>query len=98
MAEKLIVDSAKLGNDATTVSSAIKNMREKMKIMKQTAKSLDAMWDGPSSDAFKKAFWDDINSLDSILKKLDKIYKYETNAKKQYESCEKQVTNIVSGL
>ncbi len=98
MASIIKVNTSRLGSDADKVQSSISQMRKQMETMKVQVSQLDKMWDGPSSEAFKNAFHDDMNMLNTILKNLDKIYKFEVNAKKKYEKCEKQVGSIISGI
>lgn len=98
MAKIIKVNTVRLGNDADKVRKCISTMNKQMESMKAQIAQLDAMWDGPSSDAFKMAFHDDMKALSIVLKNLEKIHQYETTAKKKYDSCEKKVADIVAGI
>ncbi len=98
MANRIKVNTRKLGTDAETVRMCISNMKKQITQLQQQVSQLDSMWDGQSSEAFKKAVHDDIKSLDVIFSNLEKIYKYEAEAKKSYESCEKKVGSAVTNI
>ena len=83
--KKIKVNTVRLKNDSDQVNACIENMKSEMEKMKESVSQLDQMWDGPSSEAFKKAFQDDMKAFQTILSNLDKIYGYETNAKAKYE-------------
>lgn len=98
MADKIKVNTTRLGTDAESVKSNIQKIKKSMEDMKKDVTQLDSMWDGPTSEAFKKAFQDDMNALNTIIKNLEQIYNFETTAKSKYESCERQVASKVSGI
>lgn len=98
MAEKIKVNTNRLGTDADSVRTNILKMKQSMKSLKEEAAKLNGMWSGATNDTFKKAFEDDVNALNTMLSNLDKIYSFETNAKTKYETCEKKVTSLASGM
>lgn len=98
MANCIRVNTSRLGSDAERVQSCIRDMKSEMSKMKTSVKQLDSMWDGSSSEAFKKAFNDDVAALGVIIKNLESVHNFEVNAKKKYESCEAKVNELVSGI
>ena len=56
------------------------------------------MWKGQANEGFNKAFEDDITKLEKICEMLEEITKYETTAKKEYDTCEKQVASLVDSI
>lgn len=92
------VNTNRLSTDADTVAGMISGIKSELNGMKQNVAQLDGMWDGPSSEAFKKAFQDDMNAMETIVKNLESIHSYEVNAKSKYESCENRVGGIVAGI
>ena len=56
------------------------------------------MWDGPTSETFKKTFREDIQALESVIKNLQKISGFEKMAEGKYEKCERIVSDIVAGI
>lgn len=98
MANILRVNTTRLGRDADKVQKYINSMKKSSETLRTQSTSLDKMWDGPSSDAFKKAFHDDLKLMTTILNNLEKINRYENTAKKKYEDCEKKVDSIISSI
>lgn len=98
MSEKIKVNTNRLKNDADSVKVNIAKMQASMNSLKRDVTKLNTMWTGATSDAFKKAFKDDMNALNTMISNLEKIYSFETNAKAKYENCEKKVASLVSGM
>ena len=98
MANKIKVDTKRLGTDADKVRQAIAGMKTDLQKMQAQALILDAMWDGPASDAFKQSFRDDAKALSQIITKLENMHQFEVKAKKQYEKCENSVAQTVKGI
>ena len=98
MGDHIKINTSSLNRDAGQVNSCIQKMKSEMTKMKSSVSELDGMWDGPGSEAFKKAFQDDVNGMETLFKNLEEIYKYEVNAKNEYESCENKVYQLVSSI
>lgn len=84
--------------DAEDFAGLIRSIKTELDNLRQSVSHLDAMWDGPGSEAFKAAIQDDINGMEAVLENLGNIHSYETNAKTKYESCERKVGTIVAGI
>lgn len=98
MLNEVKVNTRRLRDDADKVDGYIKKIEEEITNMKTSIKELDRMWDGKSSEAFKKAINADIRELSAIVKGLKSIHSYEVNAKKKYEECEAKVGELVVGI
>ena len=98
MAEKIVVNTNRLGQDAESVETYIAKIKKQITEMKSSVSDLDAMWDGPSSEAFKKAFQQDMKAMNVIIKGLEGLHKYEDTAKRKYEDCEKKVSSLISEI
>ena len=98
MAEKIVVNTTRLGNDAESVGTYIANIKQQVEEMKNSVSELDAMWDGPSSEAFKKAFQQDMKAMKTIIEGLEDIKKYENTAKTKYEQCERKVSTLIAEI
>lgn len=92
------INTDRLRTDIESVAGHLQGMKSELESMKQNVAQLDSMWDGPGSEAFKKAFWDDMRGMDTLLKNLQSMYSYETNARAKYESCENKVGDIVANI
>lgn len=92
-------DTAKLESYTNDdVQTCIQVLEKEIEGLTTDLTDLDAMWDGPSSEAFKKNFAVDIEALRKELFNLQNVYKYCDNAKKKYEECENRVIQIVDAL
>ena len=98
MGDFIKTNTARLGQDAETVSGMLQSIRRELNAMKESVAQLDGMWDGPGSEAFKSVFRDDMNAMETVLKNLDSLHAYETNAKAKYEECERKAGGIVAGI
>lgn len=98
MGNHIKINTTSLGRDSDQVNSCIQKMKSEMAKMKSSASELDGMWDGPGSEAFKKAFQEDVKGMEILFKNLEEVYKYEVNAKKEYENCESKVYQLVSSI
>lgn len=92
------VDTNRLNSDAGQIQNSIRRMEAVMSNLKSDIAQLDCMWDGPSSEAFKKVFNNDIAALSSLITNFQQIYNYETNAKHKYEKCENRVISLVGRI
>ena len=98
MANAIKVNTDSLGRSADQVSVCIRNLKKHMTNLRQEKQEIDRMWDGDAGDAFKAAFDEDIEALDSFIQNLEKINEYENTAKEKYEKCEMRVGELVNSL
>lgn len=98
MAKIIKFNTVRLSKDAESVDSDIKKINSEMEKLKGLSAQLDGMWDGPSSESFKRAFHSDMNELEKVINELKKIYDFETRARKEYEKCEKKVGQVIAGI
>ncbi len=98
MGNYIKISTDRLNGDAETAAGLIQSIKTELGNMKQSVAQLDGMWDGPGSEAFKRAFQDDMNAMDTVLKNLDNIHSFEVNAKSKYYACERNVGDIVAGI
>lgn len=98
MANEIKVSTTRLGNDAGQVDSLIRAMEKELINMKTSIDQMNQMWEGPAKKSFVQAFEDDRKASEDIIKELKSLQKFETQAKKKYEQCEKQIADIISSI
>lgn len=98
MSDYIKVNTGAINRDAGTIAESIKSMKKTAASLKDAMQQLDEMWDGPSSEAFKASFHQDREGLEGIIKGLDEVYKYGTEAKSKYDSCEGKVADLISQI
>ena len=96
--EHIKTNTARMSKDLEQMHSIIEKMKGDLNSLIQSSTELDEMWDGPSSEAFKAVFQQDINALSSVLKNLESIYNYTSNAKTEYERCDEAVKNALEAI
>ena len=79
MSNQIKINTSSLNRDAGQVDAYIRKIRTEMGRMKSSVEAMDKMWDGPGSEAFKKAFQDDMKDLETIIKNLEQVHTYEVN-------------------
>lgn len=98
MADRIKINTDRLGTDSERIQGYIQAVIREMKAMEQSASVLEAMWEGAGKEAFHKTFVQDINTLQTAVSSMQDIYDYNTNAKKQYELCDRKVADLVAQL
>lgn len=98
MADLIKVNTSRLRNDASDIKAHIAGIKKEISDLRDHNRVLDAMWDGPSSEAFKTAFASDIDALEQILVSLTSLNEYEDNARVKYDECERKVGDLVSQI
>ena len=68
--KKIKISTSRLSKDSEKVKQSINNISNKLSEMENSVSELDKMWDGESSEQFKKAFHDDIALAETMIKNL----------------------------
>lgn len=98
MADKIRINTNRLGTDAESIKRYIDNLANEVENMQNSVHALKNMWEGPSCQAFCKAFQDDMRTVETVIKNLKRIWTYDTNAKKEYENCERKVSSMIADI
>ena len=97
-ASKIKVNTMTLKKDTDSIQQALKDVQKKIKEMQTDVKTLNGMWKGEANAAFNQAFQDDITDLESICDSIQSLIRYEENAKKEYDSCEMRVSDLIDQI
>lgn len=95
---KIRVNTDSLDADANSIGEYIRIIEGSISRLEEDYSELDTMWEGPASEAFRKVYNEDIDSLKVITENLKKINNFEIEARKKYENCEQEVGNIVASI
>lgn len=98
MADLIKVNTSRLKSDVSDIKGHIKSIEKEIADLRSHNAALDAMWDGPSSEAFKMAFEQDIAALEQIVKSISSLNDYEDNARVKYDECERKVSELVNQI
>lgn len=95
---EITVNTSTLASDITALKSALAHTREQMKKMFDNVNELDAMWDGPANDEFKRQFGVDYENAEAMCKTVDALIQSMEFAKGQYDRCDAEVEGIVAAI
>lgn len=95
---KIKINTALLKRDAGNITKILSDIEKKALKMQTDVVQLNGMWEGEANMAFNKAFQDDITALRTVIKEVQDIVDYEENAKKEYDSCESKVSELVDSI
>jgi uncharacterized protein YukE len=98
MSEHIKVNTDRLQGDADFINARITKIEKLVDQLNDHKIALDAMWDGPSSEAFKSTFDKDISELKEVIKLLKKLNDYEGFAKGEYDTCERKVSDLIDQI
>ena len=98
MADLIKVNTSRLRTDVSDIRGHLKGIKKEIQDLRRHNAALDAMWAGPSSEAFKTAFESDIASLEQIVESLTSLNEYEDNARIEYDKCENKVADLVNQI
>ena len=87
MAGRIIeVNTSTLRSDVSAIEEA------------QALRELESMWDGNAKQAFSAAVNDDIRRLRELAKALAQFTEKTSEARREYDTCETAVSQIVSSI
>lgn len=98
MADKIRINTDRLGTDAERIQGYIENIVKEMAGIRQNAAALESMWEGPGSSAFHKAFRDDMEIVAEAVRDMKSIYEYDADAKRKYEQCDRKISSMIAEI
>ncbi len=96
--QEITINTSILAGDISELKSALTNARKHLENMFAQINELDAMWDGPANEEFKKQFGIDYENTKSLCETVESLISCMEYAKEQYDLCENEVNNIVSSI
>lgn len=99
MSEIIKCNTGTLASDESKVSAEIKKINQQIADLRALMGRLDGMWDGDASEAFKTRVNGYINSLDTMVNEgLVSVANYEDKAVTEYNTCERDISGLVSSI
>ncbi len=92
------VNTDRLNGDVSSLTSELNQIRNEMNSMFQSMQELDAMWDGPASEAFKVQFQSDYDAMNDLCKILQNMINCMENASSEYVRGENMIHAIVNAI
>ena len=98
MSDHIKVNTNNLKTGVNTIHSLMQTIEKELNDMEASVKELSGMWEGTAKDTFMKAYNDDIKALRKGIDSLKSVYEFEKNAENKYQSCERQVQELVNSI
>lgn len=95
---KIKVNTHRLGNDVDQISACIQSMKQQIELLRNCITRMNSMWTSEAKTQFVKDCETQIQNLSERIKYLERMYKYEDNARRQYEACENRVSQVISRI
>lgn len=92
------VETNILQSDINELEEEIQAVRTLLETITSDMTQLDAMWDGPANEAFMMQYRADAEYTEEICKVLGKLKECMEYAKKQYDSCEAEISSMISSI
>ena len=98
MGQEISINTSTLSGDIDKLQQQLNAIRNDLTKMYQAVRVLDTMWDGPANEAFNIQFNQDKNDMTELCNTVQKIIDCMEYAKKEYNSCEVEVSNIIDSI
>lgn len=96
--QEITVDTATLESDICELREALESARNQLGMMFDDVAELDAMWDGPANDEFKRQFGIDHDNAQKMCDAVGALIESMEFARDRYDRCEGEVRDIIAGI
>lgn len=96
--KEIEINTVKLFQDIETLETDVEKFDNQMKKMFSSISELDAMWDGPASEAFKQQFQIDYQFCEEMSKVLKDLIESLKHAREEYDKCEQNVEDLICAI
>ena len=98
MGQEIAINTSTLSGDIERLQQQLNEIRNDLNRMYNAFRVLDSMWDGPANQAFNIQFNKDQNDMTELCNTVQKIIDCMEYAKKEYNSCEAEVSGIIASI
>lgn len=96
--KEISVNTAALSKDIAQLRALLLQLEKDRQNVNQEIQELNAMWQGPSNQAFNAQFQTDCMSLERLCKTIREMIQALEHAKSEYELCDNQVNGLVNAM
>lgn len=96
--QEIAVNTSTLASDIADLQDALVNARKQLQDMFEQVEELDAMWDGPANEEFRKQFVNDHENAQELCVTVESIIQCMQYAREQYDLCENDVNGIIAAI
>ena len=98
MSDEIGVNTITLKSEIESIDSELQSIKTDIETMFAEFQTLDSMWDGEASEAFKIQFVQDKASLESFCDTVKSLINSMEFAKGAYDKCEAGISDTISGI
>lgn len=98
MGQKIAVNTTVLSKDIEVLQQQLDVVKSDLNKMYNAVQVLNGMWDGPTNKVFNNQFTRDRKDMFELCNTIQKIINCMEYAKKEYDTCEANVYNIIASI
>ncbi len=91
-------DTGILGSDVRAMKDQLASARSHLNQLDSSMEQLNGMWSGPASSTIKQRYAQDFECMTNACELLECFLDKLEAARRSYESCESNVSNVVSAI
>lgn len=95
---EISINTAALSRDIEQLNRLLRQLEKDRMRMIQEIQELNAMWKGPSNQAFNEQFKTDCTSFENLCRTIREMIQAMEHAKAEYDSCDRKVNSLVCAL
>lgn len=95
---KIRVNTNSLNNTRRELQAKLDKIRRDIVHISDDMGTLNSMWEGDAHEAFSQQVNDDIRFLMEACDGIQSVINYENTAVTEYDKCESQVADVISGI
>lgn len=92
------VDTRILKGDIDILKNDVSELRWEVDALQSEMTELAAMWEGRAHAAFQQQFAGDVEFMKSVFEEADQLISCMEYAKKEYDSCEGDIEQLVASI
>ena len=98
MSDEIGVNTITLKTEIDSITTELQGIRKDIETMFTEFQTLDSMWDGEASEAFRAQFMSDKATLESFCDTVNSLIDSMDFAKDAYNKCEAGISDTISAI
>lgn len=96
--KEIVVNTVALSRDIEQLKNLLNQLEKNRRKLAQEIQELNAMWQGPSNQAFNAQFKTDCTSFENLCKTIREMIQAMEHARTEYDQCDNKVNGLVAAL
>lgn len=98
MSDEIGVNTLTLKSEIDSVTTELQSIRTDIETMFSAFQTLDSMWDGEASEAFRIQFMNDKATLEAFCDTVKEIIDSMEFSRGAYDKCEAEISGTISAI